>query len=281
MRFRIRQAAFTLIEVLVVVAIIALLVAILLPSLARARAQAKMIMCQTGMRQVTAGFVTYTVESKGRLPGQRGDDYADWLGGSNRNKLTGNKPGRQPDDGTIWKYMGRDKWVYVCPDDLRPNLAKGTWYYSYTSNLLVSGAKPEMLAGGHYPVNDFSNKNHVASATRPLRPFEGTPVLIEEDKDYWLANVDDSGWCNDDRITDRHLQTGGKGWGNLGFVDGHVGRIQLTPKGANVNKYFAAVNMCLRTKGGKWVSGYAWSKRGGMFAYMDEAEPASTYGITH
>jgi prepilin-type N-terminal cleavage/methylation domain-containing protein len=46
-----RQAGFTLIEVLMVVAIIALLVAILLPSLATARNQARLMICGANMKQ--------------------------------------------------------------------------------------------------------------------------------------------------------------------------------------------------------------------------------------
>jgi len=64
-----RLRGFTLIEVLVVVAIIALLVAILLPSLNRAREQGKTAVCSTQIRQLMAAALMYTHDYAGRLPG--------------------------------------------------------------------------------------------------------------------------------------------------------------------------------------------------------------------
>ena len=63
-----RLSAFTLIEILVVVAIIALLVAILLPSLSKARAQARNAACLSNLRQFGIAANAYAVESKGLIP---------------------------------------------------------------------------------------------------------------------------------------------------------------------------------------------------------------------
>ncbi|MHC4798143.1 MAG: prepilin-type N-terminal cleavage/methylation domain-containing protein, partial [Planctomycetota bacterium] len=60
--------AFTLIEVLVVVAIIALLAAILIPSLQRAREQAKIASCKANSKQIAGITATYQAEYKDRLP---------------------------------------------------------------------------------------------------------------------------------------------------------------------------------------------------------------------
>jgi prepilin-type N-terminal cleavage/methylation domain-containing protein/prepilin-type processing-associated H-X9-DG protein len=62
--------AFTLIELLVVVAIIALLIAILLPSLARAREQAKSAKCLSNLRSLGQGVTTFDAEW-GHLPGTK------------------------------------------------------------------------------------------------------------------------------------------------------------------------------------------------------------------
>lgn len=58
------RAAFTLIEVLVVVAIIALLVAILLPSLASAKRQSKIVVCQTNLHQLGLGIAAYANQQR-------------------------------------------------------------------------------------------------------------------------------------------------------------------------------------------------------------------------
>jgi len=60
--------AFTLIEVLVVVAIIALLAAILIPSLAQARERAKVTMCMANARQIGGMISVYRAEFKGYVP---------------------------------------------------------------------------------------------------------------------------------------------------------------------------------------------------------------------
>jgi len=54
-----RGRGFTLIELLVVVAIIAMLVAILMPSLSRARQQARAVKCLAHLRELAHGMVIY------------------------------------------------------------------------------------------------------------------------------------------------------------------------------------------------------------------------------
>ncbi len=63
-----RPSGFTLIEVLVVVAIIALLLSILLPSLNGAREQAKAVACSSNLKQITTGLAMYRNDNRGSLP---------------------------------------------------------------------------------------------------------------------------------------------------------------------------------------------------------------------
>ena len=63
-----RIHGFTLIEVLVVVAIIALLISILLPSLNRAREQARRVLCSTQMRTVSQASIFYCQANQDFFP---------------------------------------------------------------------------------------------------------------------------------------------------------------------------------------------------------------------
>lgn len=63
---RCNQKGFTLIELLVVVAIIALLISILLPSLSRARQQARRVVCGTHLQQIGRAWATYDAEYGGK-----------------------------------------------------------------------------------------------------------------------------------------------------------------------------------------------------------------------
>lgn len=62
-----RRRAFTLLEILVVIAIIALLIGILTPALSSARDRAKTAACLSNLRSLGAGFTSYSVSSDGYL----------------------------------------------------------------------------------------------------------------------------------------------------------------------------------------------------------------------
>jgi prepilin-type N-terminal cleavage/methylation domain-containing protein len=91
------KRAFTLIEVLVVVAIIALLVAILLPSLRNAREEARSAVCASRMRQLTTAGSMWLLETgKKGVPAHRG-----WAP-------------------HVLKAMSGETTPFTCPSDLKP-----------------------------------------------------------------------------------------------------------------------------------------------------------------
>ena len=68
-----RRRAFTLVELLVVVAIIALLIGVLLPALSAARESSISTACGSNLRQLGAGMAMYWGDFKDQMPQMRGD----------------------------------------------------------------------------------------------------------------------------------------------------------------------------------------------------------------
>lgn len=284
-----RPRGFTLIEILVVVAIIALLVSILLPALSRAKDQAKMVMCQSNLHHLMNAFLSYSFDTKGMLPGNSEVPGSDWLGSGN---WFGRHKGRQPEDGVIFKYL-KEHDVYLCPADNYPRNPNGSQYtkyngtYSYTSSTLLSGANVNGIGGSHYRFKNGATGNWSRTDHRANMVANGAMVIIEEHPLYYLTIWSNSAWDNDDSIAQRHSNSQ---FGNAAFVDGHAGGVRL---GTSVEPSakppgFGNNIQCVKYKS-KWVSGIAWSdyvynatsNPRGAWRVLERAAPARKYGVQH
>ncbi len=228
-----QQSAFTLLEVLVVVAIIALLVAILIPALSHARGQARRAACLSNLKQITVAWHLYLEDSKGQFPagmnvninygGLQGEG-SDSFGKDPANPIP--KPlNRYLKLANVLRIGGE---VFICPADggvegVRPT-AYGYYGTSYYPNDLLVGRQLWPVFGlpcqdawtrlvgdpwGFPPIPgmlDRVSRSSVDNAT--------TLILIGDF--CWYDNWDP---CVPDRFPSWH---GRRSTHNLAFLDGHA-----------------------------------------------------------
>ena len=141
-----RRNAFTLVELLVAVAIIGLLVAILLPGLRKARIQTKRTVCATNLKQIGVGLQSYLMESRDRLP------FASFLPSTGPFPIDGDEAIYIAD--VLLPHVGNEPRVFHCPNDEtgvdRPAPNHGLSYYesersSYEYRIQIGGQKIEQV----------------------------------------------------------------------------------------------------------------------------------------
>ncbi|MBI1369254.1 MAG: prepilin-type N-terminal cleavage/methylation domain-containing protein [Planctomycetes bacterium] len=168
-----RRQAFTIIELLVVVAIIAVLIAILLPSLQKARDVSKSVVCSTHLNQLNLATVLYSVDYQSQLPSPR-----EWVDNSIAWFDSWKTPAsvRQ---GTLYKYVGQKDKLYLCPKFTEVCPAGVTPAFSYAMNIytiLPGQVSPQGWAG-------CPSIRRIADVRTPARLF----LFTEESP--WIASV--------------------------------------------------------------------------------------------
>ena len=142
------RAGFTLIEVLVVIAIIGVLIAMLLPALSGIRQSSRRVQCLSNQRQIGLAFLMYVNESKkSRHPDWAYVNYIDPQGGTFPNysmyaiggyRATSVYLDEVPDDERPLNHYTRDPNVWHCPSDRgqAPVLSTGFFGFPSTAELV-------------------------------------------------------------------------------------------------------------------------------------------------
>jgi len=122
-----RGGGFTMVEVIIVIAIIVCLAAILLPVLARAREQARRVKCISNVRTLAMAWLAYAADNERMTCG----GGKPWLGPGAGSVDAGRAAVHA---GVLWPYVNDEK-AYVCPDDVSLNNTRS----SYMMNSFVAG----------------------------------------------------------------------------------------------------------------------------------------------
>ena len=204
------EAAFTLVELLVVVGIIAILIAILMPALRRARDSANEVACASNQRQLMMAFLMFAGDHRQHLPGNFTDfanpdaDKRAWL-------LNAGQPfDAAPEGGTIFKYL-KSHDVYRCPavpaDAVRGSYGSSNGQFDYVSFGVFTGAK----------LVNIKAQSKYTDLTTNRWEMKPTPVICEEDlRSLNVHNME--GLHNyGDRLADNHRKGG-----NYASIDGSV-----------------------------------------------------------
>ena len=180
-----RRGGFTLIELLVVIAIIALLLSVLMPSLRRARAIAKRLVCAHNLKQVSLAVDLYLYSNDNTYPCAQDPlpaGYWLWMGRGWRSFVSPHLGGNiDPDNPS----------VLFCPEDRVAKEKYESTSYSYS---LAFYHSPEQIADMNSPADTYTNP-------RPSIPQRSLDVARPSHKilmGEWLSNhspiANDGGW---------------------------------------------------------------------------------------
>jgi prepilin-type processing-associated H-X9-DG protein/prepilin-type N-terminal cleavage/methylation domain-containing protein len=211
------SAAFTLVELLVVLAIISLLAALLLPALSKSKAKTEALTCANNLHQLSVAWHLYTDDNAGRLVNNHG--VPETL--ARRQTWANNVQDWEPsDDNTnllllteakLGSYANRAVGIYKCPSDREP-APNGPHLRSMSMNAMVGD--PGELTNRFNP--DYVQFFRQTDIPNPAAIF----VFLDEQADtlndgFFANKLEEYAWGN---LPGSYHNNGV----NLSFADGHV-----------------------------------------------------------
>ena len=187
-----KNKAFTLLELLVVIAVLGLLTAILVPAFGRAREGARRAQCANSLRQIGVAWFLYLDDNDGRFP-ITDFDWGGKTGATGYGTLTGDRP-LNPYVGITTGYGGsiqgsQNIELFHCPSDRGQTDPTGR------------GCRLFDITGNSYILNPYLSGRSLSSVT----DSHSKVVLVGDYRGYHDPN-----WMG-------YSQTA-----NFLFLDGHV-----------------------------------------------------------